>query len=141
MHRILTTAAVIGLAFSQTTFAEQQGEHHGDHGRHGIHEKAVKNTASGTGTIHRVSRFTRKINLSHDPIPALDWPQMRMDLDVAEGIDLKGFKTGDKISFDLKLGDDKVYRITRIEKINAQEEEKKKEEKHDHGAHDHGDHH
>ncbi len=117
MHKILATIAIVGMAFSQTAFAECKDGHESrsDHGAHEV----VKNAASGIGTIHRVSRFTRKINLTHAPIPALNWPEMRMDLDVAEGVDLTGLEPGDEISFHLELGDDKVYRITRIEKADA----------------------
>nr|VFK38648.1 MAG: Cu and Ag efflux protein CusF [Candidatus Kentron sp. SD]VFK44151.1 MAG: Cu and Ag efflux protein CusF [Candidatus Kentron sp. SD]VFK77886.1 MAG: Cu and Ag efflux protein CusF [Candidatus Kentron sp. SD] len=121
MNKILFTAAIaVAMTSSQGTFAkEQSGGHHTDHEMAHSQHETVKNSVSGTGTIHRVSRFKRKINLTHAPIPALDWPEMRMDLEVAEGVELKDLKPGDKISFDLKLGDDKVYRIIRVEKMIA----------------------
>lgn len=70
----------------------------------------------GTGVIHSVSRMNRKVNMTHEPIPELNWPEMKMDLDVAKDVDLKGLSSGEKIQFNIELGEDKVYRITEIMK-------------------------
>nr|VFJ46700.1 MAG: Cu and Ag efflux protein CusF [Candidatus Kentron sp. FM]VFJ55867.1 MAG: Cu and Ag efflux protein CusF [Candidatus Kentron sp. FM]VFK07131.1 MAG: Cu and Ag efflux protein CusF [Candidatus Kentron sp. FM] len=124
MNKMLFTAAIaVAMTLSQGAFAEEQasGHHAGHEMGHSQHEanETVKNSVSGTGIIHRVSRFKHKINLTHAPIPALNWPEMRMDLEVAEGVELKDLKPGEEISFELELGGDKVYRIIRIEKIVA----------------------
>lgn len=124
MNKILFTSAIaVAMTLSQGAFTEEQAiRHHAGHemahSQHEAHE-TVQNSVSGTGTIHRVSRFKRKINMTHAPIPALDWPEMRMDLEVAESVELKDLKPGEKVSFDLELGDDKAYRIIHIEKIIA----------------------
>jgi len=67
----------------------------------------------GTGMIQAVMADKNKINMSHDPIPALKWPEMTMDFDVANIIDLSGFKPGDKVMFELKNRDGN-YVITSI---------------------------
>jgi len=67
----------------------------------------------GTGIVRAVMTDTNKINMSHDPIPALKWPEMTMDFDVANIIDLSGFKPGDKVMFELKNRDGN-YVITSI---------------------------
>nr|VFJ44735.1 MAG: Copper binding protein CusF [Candidatus Kentron sp. DK]VFJ44908.1 MAG: Copper binding protein CusF [Candidatus Kentron sp. DK] len=129
MKRILfTTAISITMALSQGALAgeEHQGTHPPGHGMaHSQHEahEAMHDSVSGTGTIHRVSRFQRKVNLTHAPIPAIGWPEMRMDMAVAEDVDLKNLVPGDRISFDLSLGEDNVYRIIGIEKMTAREGE------------------
>lgn len=86
-----------------------------DHSKMG-HEMAGHVTAKGVGIIHRVSRLNRMVNITHEPMPELKWPEMTMDLPVAESVDLKNLKTGEKIKFELKLGKDKKYIITNIMK-------------------------
>lgn len=72
--------------------------------------------AEGMGVIHSVSKLNRTVNLTHEPIPALKWPEMTMDLPVAKSVDISGLKSGDKVKFSLELGADKKYIITHIEK-------------------------
>ncbi len=72
--------------------------------------------AMGVGVIHSVSKLNRMVNLTHEPIPELNWPEMTMDLAVAKDVDLNSVKTGEKVKFHLVLGDDNVFRITSIEK-------------------------
>lgn len=43
-----------------------------------------------------------KINLSHEPIPALDWPAMVMDFSVNDDVSLKDLNKGDKVEFELE---------------------------------------
>jgi len=82
------------------------------------HSKMEKHSAEamGVGVIHRVSRLNRMVNLTHEPIPALNWPVMTMDLPVAKSVDLSTIKTGEKVQFHLELGEDKKYIITHIMK-------------------------
>ena len=100
------------VPFSLTAFASS--EH--NHGQHQHEAASEKKAAMGTGVIHSVSRMNRKVNLTHEPIPELNWPEMKMDLDVAKDVNLKGLSSGQKIQFHIELGDDKVYRITEIMK-------------------------
>jgi len=69
----------------------------------------------GTGIVNSVSRMNRAINITHDPIPSLNWPKMDMDLFVSKDIDLKSIELGEKIKFHIMLGKDKIYRIIKIE--------------------------
>lgn len=70
----------------------------------------------GIGVIHRVSKLNRMVNLTHEPIPALKWPEMTMDLPVAKSVDLDSIKTGEEVKFHLEFGEDKKYIITQIMK-------------------------
>lgn len=72
--------------------------------------------AMGEGVIHSVSKLNRMVNLTHSPIPELNWPEMTMDLAVAKDVDLSAIKAGDKVKFHLMLDDDNVFRIHHIEK-------------------------
>lgn len=86
------------------------------HGEGGHDMKAGATEAMGEGTIHRISKLNRTVNLTHAPIPALNWPEMTMDLPVAKSVDLNSVKAGDHVKFHLELGDDKKYIITKIMK-------------------------
>src|SRR6056297_1063827 len=55
--------------------------------------------ATGTGIVHAVTP-DGKLTLSHDPIPALGWPAMRMDLDV-QGVDTAAVPLDTPVEFDL----------------------------------------
>lgn len=72
--------------------------------------------ASGVGVVHALDADKRMVNLTHEPMSELGWPTMTMDLAVTNRVDLSGVKAGDKIKFKVKLGRDKKYRITDLEK-------------------------
>jgi Cu/Ag efflux protein CusF len=71
--------------------------------------------ATGQGIIHSVDAQKNMVNLSHGPIPSLSWPEMTMDLPVADGVDISGLKPDDEVRFRVVLGADQVYRITSID--------------------------
>lgn len=98
------------ITFSLSTLASSEHKH--EHHEHDAMKE--KKAAMGSGVIHSVSRMNRKVNLTHEPIPELNWPEMKMDLDVAKDVNLKGLSSGQKIQFHIELGEDKVYRITEI---------------------------
>lgn len=58
-----------------------------------------------TGIIKELMPDQSKINLAHDPIPDLDWPNMVMDFDVNGDVSLKDLNKGDKVEFELEKGD------------------------------------
>ncbi len=101
----------MGLAFVSPASAES--DTHKDH-QHQAESSMHHDAVMGKGVVHSVDLKKRKINLSHEPIPALKWPEMTMDLDVAEGVDLSALQPEQNIHFHIVLGEDKVYRITKI---------------------------
>lgn len=129
----LTTARLFTTVFALSLFAtvsvaqtssidhgamEHSTMHH-DGATETHHTKAMEQASDevmGAGVIHRISKLNRMVNLTHEPIPALDWPEMTMDLPVADTVDLAALKPGDQVKFHLKLGADKKYLITRIMK-------------------------
>jgi Cu/Ag efflux protein CusF len=68
-------------------------------------------TASGTGTVNAVMAAERKINISHDPIPELEWPEMTMDFRLADAVSLEGIEAGARVTFQLRKGENGVYEI------------------------------
>ncbi len=90
---------------------------HSSHGKmdHSGHDMSEDSAAvMGKGVVHSIDAENNKLNLTHEPIPALKWPKMTMDLAVAEGVDLSTLKPEQDIHFHVELGEDKVYRITKI---------------------------
>ncbi len=112
----LGITALAGLFFIPQAYAGHEGHNAqqlSENHEH-QHEAAESEAVTGTGIVNSVSRLNHKINLSHEPIPALGWPEMTMDLDVAEDVDLTALVPGESIRFHIELGEDKVYRITKI---------------------------
>ena len=81
------------------------------------HAHAVSNTneAMAMGMLHSIDVDERVVNITHEAIPSLSWPEMTMDLPVTKRVDLSAFKAGDKVHFTLKKGRDNQFRITRME--------------------------
>ncbi len=70
--------------------------------------------ASGVGVIHRIAEDGRSLNLTHDPIPGIGWPEMTMDLELSEDVSAGDLAAGDIVTFSLKRGRDHIYRIGTI---------------------------
>ena len=68
-----------------------------------------------TGVINTVEADSRTLNVTHEPIPALNWPAMTMDFPTAEGVKLDGFKPNGKARFRIREGADGRYVIDAIE--------------------------
>ena len=57
---------------------------------------------------------SRILNVTHEPIPELNWPAMTMDFPVAQGVKLEGLKPDSKMRFRIREGDDGRYQIDAI---------------------------
>ncbi|MFV2060904.1 MAG: efflux RND transporter periplasmic adaptor subunit [Gammaproteobacteria bacterium] len=73
----------------------------------------------GTGIVKKLMPGDNKINMAHDPIAALGWPEMKMDFAVSKDVSLKELKPEDKIEFTLIEGSD-GYIVNSIKKIDQQ---------------------
>ncbi len=78
---------------------------------------AEDQVVTGTGEINAIMAEDRKVNITHDPIPALGWPGMTMDFQLAESAELEGIEVGAKVTFQLRKGADGSFRI---ESLSAQ---------------------
>jgi len=72
------------------------------------------------GVVEEMKTAEGKLNITHDPIPAIGWPTMTMDFRIGKDVELKDLKTGDRIEFtlqrDRELGD---FVISAISKAGA----------------------
>jgi Cu(I)/Ag(I) efflux system periplasmic protein CusF len=75
---------------------------------------AGHNDAHGIGTVNSVDPAQRKVNLSHNPIPAIGWPAMTMDFPVAPSVDFRGLKPGMRVNFTIERGEGGMYEIRAI---------------------------
>lgn len=73
---------------------------------------------SGKGVLRELMPDERKINMSHDPIPALGWPDMTMDFRLDDAVSLEGLKPGQAIEFDMVEKDD-AYIIKSIRPVDV----------------------
>jgi Cu(I)/Ag(I) efflux system membrane fusion protein len=71
----------------------------------------------GTGVVNELMPEQGKLNLSHDPIPAIGWPDMTMDFKLAEGVSLEGVIKGQKVEFEL-IEDVDGYSVKSIRQVN-----------------------
>lgn len=55
----------------------------------------------GKGKINSVDAKAGKINLTHEPIASLDWPEMTMDFTVQDKRILNNLKAGQRVTFKL----------------------------------------
>lgn len=75
--------------------------------------KTAAKSAAGTGTVIALNAARKKITFDHGPMPAIDWPAMKMEFPVAPSVDLSKVKTGDKVRFTL-TGSGKNYTVQSI---------------------------
>ncbi len=71
--------------------------------------------ASGRGTINKIDNAAGSVNISHEAIPAIQWPAMTMDIRVADKKTLSGVKPGQTVSFGLIKDPKAGYVISHIE--------------------------
>lgn len=61
-------------------------------------------TVTGVGEVTGIDAAAGKITLKHEAIPDANWPAMTMAFNAAPSI-VAGAKVGEKVTFDLKLGE------------------------------------
>lgn len=97
---ILAFLALLALAAAPVSAAEPKGA--------GTKDTASKKTEGakpaaqahpGQGTVNGVDAKAGKVNLTHGPVPTLNWPGMTMDFPVADKQALTKLKPGQKVDF------------------------------------------
>ena len=82
---------------------------------HGASPTSASASIAATGTVKSVDAAKGKLVIDHDPIPALKWPRMVMDFQLADKAMASKVKAGDQVKFDMKEGGQGAYVITAIE--------------------------
>ncbi len=72
----------------------------------------IEKIAQGTGVVKAVD--ASKVNISHGPIEALQWPSMTMDFRWADPAQAAGIKPGDTVQFEFREDAGGRYIITKI---------------------------
>ncbi len=114
--KIILIAGALAVAGSLSLVPALATEKKGSHAGH-AQMKAVEGNkeAVAVGVINSVDASSGKINVTHEPVPALGWPKMTMDLPVTRRVDLATIKPGSTVQFTLKQGRDKQFRVMAIE--------------------------
>ena len=110
--RLLLISAAILIC---TPVAAQQNQTEMTHDDHATIESPTANEATGDGVVNSVDPDKNSVNLTHEPMPDLGWPEMTMDLPVTRKVDLTNVKAGDQVDFKIKLGRDKKYRVIEMQ--------------------------
>jgi membrane fusion protein, copper/silver efflux system len=71
----------------------------------------------GAAQVNSVDSAAGKLDITHGPIPSLQWPEMTMGFRVEDKTLLRGLKAGDRINFEMRGEPDRDgnYIITRIQ--------------------------
>jgi Cu(I)/Ag(I) efflux system periplasmic protein CusF len=118
---VLMTVLATGTVFTTVQHQALAMEHAHTMGQGSREATAQDQTPGATwsrGVIQAVNVEAGSVNITHEPIPALSWPTMTMDLPVTEAVDLSGVKAGDTVEFAIVLGSDDVYRISQMRKTD-----------------------
>ena len=88
--------------------------HHSESHSEGMSDSAAVQSVSGQGVINKVMPKNHMINITHEPMEALNWPEMRMNFKVDKSVDLSAVEAGQEVEFllDVREGDD--YLVTEI---------------------------
>ena len=108
----LSAALLAAPAFGGDGKPAHEG-HKMDHQAHGGHA-AMADGVHAKAEIHSIEGDT--VNLTHEPIPAIGWPTMTMDLKLLDGAQTGGAQPGDKVVIMLEKGPDGIYGLKAIEK-------------------------
>jgi Cu/Ag efflux protein CusF len=114
--------AAIGFCFAFLTAATAQHGHESGQPMQGDmrpggepgHGEKHADTIEGKGVVNSVDTGNHSVNLSHEPIAAIGWPSMTMDMKVAEDVAISEIKGGESVTFTLERGPDGIYTITDI---------------------------
>ena len=109
---LAATALAVGFLGLSPAVAEEKS--HKGHGAMKMEAPSNVTEASATGKINSIDADGGKVNVTHDPVEALGWPTMTMDLPVTRRVDLSAVKPGADVTFKLKKGRDNQFRITEI---------------------------
>lgn len=74
----------------------------------------VPNSIWMQGEVNSVMTGHRMVNITHGPAEAWDWPEMTMDFNVAENVDVDSLKSGQSLHFEVSKTEDSGYEVTGI---------------------------
>jgi len=103
----LLAVFVLAVVSAQPGLAAEQD--HSDHQSADQAGPAVKLH----GVVNSINAAAGRVNISHDPVPELKWPAMKMNFKTVDPTMLKDLKPGMAVDFEIqKMGTE--YQVTRI---------------------------
>jgi len=103
------------------------GHHHGhsdqsnghmmdqkDMGHHGGNMDTHMREVMGHGRVNKVMAGHGMVNIKHEPMPEMNWPQMSMNFKTQKQVDLSSLKPGQQVDFKLLVDEDNNYVIKEI---------------------------
>jgi Cu/Ag efflux protein CusF len=69
------------------------------------------------GTVHKVDPAAGTFNMSHGPVPSLNWPAMTMDFQVKDKAILRDIKPGQKVEISIIQEGPTKFFVTRIQPL------------------------
>jgi Cu/Ag efflux protein CusF len=98
---------VLAVAFAQPGLAAEPD--HGDHHTADQAGPAVKLH----GVVNSINAAAGRVNITHDPVPELKWPAMKMNFKAHDPAMLKDLEPGMTVDFEIqKMGNE--YHLTSI---------------------------
>lgn len=95
----------------------EKGEHmmdQKDMGHHAGEMGAHMREVMGEGRINKVMAKHGMVNIKHEPMPEMNWPQMSMNFKTEKSVNLEDLKPGQEVDFTLLVDDDNNYVIKQI---------------------------
>ncbi|MFC1681037.1 copper-binding protein [Pseudomonadota bacterium] len=74
-------------------------------------------TVTGTGQINKIAAQHQMLSITHEPIPEMNWPRMKMNFRTSDGVDLSNLKPGQNVQFVMEVDKENNYLIMNIEII------------------------
>lgn len=84
-------------------------------------QRGVRQVADATraaGVVNKIDAPGRRLNLTHEPIPAIGWPSMTMDFPVAASVDLTGLRPGARVTFTIEKGKNGMYEVQSVTPVS-----------------------
>jgi len=108
MKRIPALALfALAVAFSQPGF-RAEAAHHDQHAAEQAGQPVKMH-----GVVNSINAAAGRVNITHDPVPELKWPTMKMNFKVQDPAMLNGLESGTTVDFEIqKMGNQ--YLVTRI---------------------------
>ena len=113
----------VSVAMALPTFAAGNNGHHHDHSEHAQDEKRMMDHKKmdsnmrevvGNGRVNKVMAKHGMVNIKHEPMPEMGWPQMSMNFKTQDQVDLSNLKPGQQVDFTLIVDDENNYVIKNI---------------------------
>lgn len=77
-------------------------------------EPSASEGVAAVGVVNAVDQNKRTVNVTHEPIAALGWPSMTMDMAVSDRVDFSHVPVGIPVDITLSRGSDGIYRVDGI---------------------------